>query len=155
MAFNKTKQNDLAAKLISEKVQWQVEKNQDWQPFNLYLNTQLEIKHMSKDSPASNNNSQIRLLDERNNYFTADVDKYTLVYDNEPTNVYRIRRSELVINTRFPATWSTTQSLELVNLAPNSTEYNQVLDLFENRGLIGLITNVLYYIFGTLFTRLY
>ena len=145
--FNKTKQNDIAAKLISQKVQWQVEKNQDWQPFNLYLNTQLEIKHMSKDS--SNNNSQIRLLDERNNYFTADVDKCTLVYDNEPKNVYRIRRSELVINTRFPTNWSTTQSLELVKLAPNSTEYNQVLNLFQSRGLNGIIKNVLYIMYDS------
>jgi hypothetical protein len=117
-----------------------VEKNQDWQPFNLYLNTQLEIKHMSKDS--SNNNSRIRLLDERNNYFTADVDKYTLIYDNEPTKVYRIRRAELVINTRFPTNWSTTQSLELVKLAPNSTEYTQALNLFQSRGLNGILKNV-------------
>lgn len=121
--------------LIGQRVQWQMLNKDEWRPFNLYLNTQIEMKYSSFNDKKFGTSSNIRLLDEKGDYFVADVDSKSLVYENSPLVRYKIRRSDVQANIKYPPTWTSTIGLELVTLNPNSQEYKQTYQYFVDNGL--------------------
>ena len=119
--------------LISRNIQWQVFVKGEWRVFSPYLNTELEMKFMS----CQNNDSKIRLLDENNCFFEADVKENKLSYDFDlGLKHYEMRRvefkNELLL---FDAYWTSTKDYEVVRLDPNSVIYNATLGVFVSMGL--------------------
>lgn len=130
----KQKEVEIRAKFIAERVQWEcLCQNNEWTPFNMYLNIQLENKYALK-SPVDH---CIRLLDEKNNYFKADFEKFEMTYENS-AEIRKIRRMEIdnnKINILVPKSWHYGLELNLIELAPNHLEYERVKQFAIERGL--------------------
>lgn len=128
----------MKAELISKNVQWQILLNNEWHSFNLYLNSQLETKYMSKDA-----NKKIRLLDEQGNYFVADVALCEVVLEYDLTKTkYKIKRTETELNLNLPSNWTSNKAIDKVRLNEKSDEFKRVLNIFLNNGLDRLLNKV-------------
>ena len=128
----------MKAELISKNVEWQILLNNEWHSFNLYLNSQLETKYMSKDA-----NKKIRLLDEQGNYFVADVAQCEVLLENDLAKIkYKIKRTEAELNLNLPSNWTSNKTIDKVRLNEKSDEFKRVLNIFLNNGLDKLLKKV-------------
>jgi phosphodiesterase/alkaline phosphatase D-like protein len=75
--YNEMKKAKKFFEFISGNIQWQVFLKGQWRVFSPILNSELEMKFMS----CQKNGSKIRLLDENNCFFEADVKANKLSYD--------------------------------------------------------------------------
>lgn len=131
--FNTRKQAYEYVDEISQSVQWQVFRNDQWQAFNVFLNVQLEMKYKKRGQ----NPAKIRLLDEQNLFFEADLQTYKLWYDVDlGLRHYQMRRVELKKSSLLTDVyWTSTRNFEVVRLDPNSLLFNEKLSVFLSMGL--------------------
>lgn len=123
--------------MISQRVQWQLgQPDGTLQPFNMFINSQLETKYleMQNDSNNDQNQRKVRLMDEKGEFFEVDVDSMTAIYDKNPNVTLGIVRSDVIESIVFPKQW-TSPGLDLVTVDPKSKEYADKVNFFKDNGL--------------------
>ncbi len=126
--------SQLSAELTAHSIQWEYQKGDlKWQPFNIYLNNEIEKKYSNK----SKNDYKYEFENNKNETCVVDVENLIQFKKLNSNKQTQIRRNEIdKINTtiRFPETWTQNKELDLIDLDKNSKEFKEVLNQIENSG---------------------
>lgn len=125
--------SQLSAELTAHSIQWEYKKGDKWQPFNIYLNNEIEKKYSIK----SKSDYKFEYENNKNETCIVDVENLIQFKKLNSTKQTQIRRNEIdKTNTtiRFPETWTQNKELDLIDLDKNNKEFKEVLKQIENSG---------------------
>ena len=117
---------EAAAELVSQKVKWEYERNDQWVPYNMYENNKIE-KEFNKVTK-----SKLELVDENGVNYLIDLNAKIQYKKDSPHQSNPIRRvdilKEQIAHIKYPDNWMKEKELNLIDLNHRDTEYQHVLE---------------------------